>query len=120
MLRKIRLKATAVFLVVLIMISGMVPGLDGFVLKASAATYYEWRTVGSAGSSVCSGEYTSIAVVNGMPLVVYSDANSGDRTSVQCFRQEGSWNSLGESGFSYGCALYTDIAIDSSGTPYVV
>ena len=83
-----------------------------------------WVTVGSAGFSTGNVFFTSIAVDgSGTPYVVYSDGggpiNDNGPTTVMKYNGT-SWVTVGSAGFSAGAAYYTSIAIDTSGTPYVV
>jgi Secretion system C-terminal sorting domain len=81
-----------------------------------------WVTVGTAGFSAGIASYTSIAIDgSGTPYVVYGDYSptSSGRATVMKYNGS-SWVTVGTAGFSAGQAFYTSIAIDGSGTPYVV
>jgi len=79
-----------------------------------------WTTEGSAGFTLDTANYTSIAINgSGTPYVVYVDAGISDKATVMEYIG-GSWDLVGIEGFSAGRTDFTSIAIDASGTPYVV
>ena len=98
--------------------------------KATVMKYdgSNWVTVGSAGFSAGNAAKTCIAIDNGgMPCVVYEDRGTlsgtiflNGRATVMKYNGS-SWINLGSPGFSAGDHIdYPSIAIDPSGTPYVV
>ena len=92
--------------------------------KATVMMYNgtSWATVGSAGFSDSFAYYTAIAIgKNDTPYVVYSDGDAMGEGRATVMKYNGSsWVTVGAPKFSAGTAEYTSIAIDSSGTPYVV
>ncbi len=90
------------------------------VKKFSAGS---WTDVGIPGFSAGGAENTSIAIDgSGTPYVVYSDISNSSKATVKKF-SAGVWTDVGTSGFSTGQAGFffsTSIAIDGSGTGYVV
>ena len=78
-----------------------------------------WTVVGSAGFTLDTANYTSIAIDgSGTPYVVYVDAGISDKATVMKYTG-GSWDLVGIEGFSAGATNFTSIAINASGTPYV-
>jgi hypothetical protein len=83
-----------------------------------------WETVGvsTAGFSTGQAVYTAIAIDNvGTPYVVYMDISNASKATVMKYNSgSSSWVIVGSAGFSQDMVESTDIAIDGSGTPYVV
>ena len=85
-----------------------------------------WETVGTAGFSAggVSGYHWLAIDASGTPYVAYSALSTTTLNSdgpVTVMKYNGtSWVNVGSAGFSAGVAYYTSIAIDGSGTPYVV
>ena len=82
-----------------------------------------WVTVGSPRFSAGQAGSPSIAIDrSGTPYVAYSDGNIvstlGPATVMKY--NGSSWVAVGSPGFSAASVIYTSIAIDSSGAPYVV
>jgi len=81
-----------------------------------------WVGVGSAGFSDGQANGTTIAIdTGGTPYVVYSDLGHGQQSTVMKYTS-GGWVDVGAAGFS-GSGVQvgnTCIAINDSGTPYVV
>ncbi|EKQ53620.1 MULTISPECIES: Ig-like domain-containing protein [unclassified Clostridium] len=81
-----------------------------------------WVLVGSAGFSTGQAFYTSIAIDgSGTPYVACQDyGNSDNGATVMKYTDSTGWKAVGTEDFSQGYASYTSIAIDASGTPYIV
>src|ERR1035437_1091503 len=83
-----------------------------------------WVYVGNCGFTSGAGSYTSIAIDgNGIPYVAFRDFFHNYRASVMKF-DGNNWVYVGSPGFSaFGSgqagAVYTSLAIDKNGTPYV-
>lgn len=83
-----------------------------------------WVTVGVDGFTPSAASYTSIAIDrNNIPYVAFRDAFYNYRASVMKFNGN-NWVYVGSPGFSalgggQQGALYTSLAIDKNGTPYV-
>jgi hypothetical protein len=80
-----------------------------------------WTQVGVAGFSPDMVENTSLAFDSSdTPYVAYQDWANDRKASVMRFNSAtSSWEQVGVAGFSIGATLYTNLAIDSSGMPYV-
>ena len=81
-----------------------------------------WETVGTAGFSADAASYISIAInSNGIPYVAYKDFGTSGNGGITVKKFNGTvWETVGSEGFSGSYIFYTDIAINSNGTPYVV
>ena len=98
---------------------------EGIGQKASVMKYSgnSWINVGSAGFSASYTNYTNIAIDNrGTPYVVYEDGLYLTDTAKATVMKyvDSNWINVGLAGFSAGQVEWTSIAIDASGTPYVV
>ncbi len=92
------------------------------IVRKYNGTTREWETLGGAGSFYSSTQ-TSIAIdSSGTLYIVYRDqAVAGSRATVKKYDgTSNSWVTVGGAGFSAAESNYTSIAIDRSGTPYVV
>ena len=93
--------------------------------KATVMKYdgSSWVAVGSPGGfSDSVAVYTKIAIDrNGTPYVVYMDYGHNYGATVMKYNgpAPAGWVTVGSAGFSAGSVVYTSIAIDSGGTPYV-
>ncbi len=84
-----------------------------------------WIAVGGAGFSIGAAWTPSIAIdKSGTPYVAYCEtpaglgyAGSGPVTVMKY--SSGSWGAVGSTEFSAGTALFTSIAIDTGGVPFV-
>lgn len=67
------------------------------------------------------GHYVSLALspLDGTPHVAYQDWGSSNRATVMALGSSGSWAPLGTAGFTSGAVLYTSLAFDQAGTPYL-
>ena len=100
---------------------------DGSVGNAATVMKFNgssWVNVGSVGFSYYATLFTSIAIDgSGTPYVVYPNGGDDEKASVMKYNDT-SWGGGipigGSCCFSAGVAHYTSIAIDGSGTPYVV
>ncbi len=82
-----------------------------------------WMPVGSAGFSLASASNASIAIDSSGTLYVGYATGGGmmGNGSMTVMKYNGSnWEAVGSADFADGGDQYTKIAIDSSGTPYVV
>ena len=81
-----------------------------------------WVAVGSVGFSTGPVNFTSIALdPSGTPYVVYADYDGFHFYGATVMKFNGtSWTLLGTTGFSAGFTSYDNIAVDGSGTPYVI
>ncbi len=80
-----------------------------------------WETVGTAGFSEGEVWYTSLAFNGSTPYVAYQDKGNGNKATVMRFNGTGTvgtWETVGDAGFSAGETDYTSLAFDGS-TPYV-
>ncbi len=101
--------------------------VDGSVGNAATVMKFNgssWVNVGSVGFSYYATLFTSIAIDgSGTPYVVYPNGGDDEKASVMKYNDT-SWGGGipigGSCCFSAGVAHYTSIAIDGSGTPYVV
>lgn len=76
-----------------------------------------WLTLGSPSGLYA--DWIKITTDNsGIPYVVFSEQSMSYKLSVMKFNGS-SWVYVGSPGFTTSNAYYADIAIDSSGTPYV-
>ena len=104
--------------------------IDGEHDKRATVMKYDgsnWVTVGSAGFSNPVYYYISIAIdSNDVPYVLYADTANSKGATVMKYDKDGQgqyrWMNVGAANFSGGSLAvdYPAIAIDSSGTPYVV
>jgi len=83
-----------------------------------------WYPIGAPAFLDSSAGYTSMAIDgSGTPYIVYSAGSypftAYGRATVMKYNGS-NWVTVGSAGFSDSTALYTNIAIDGSGTPYVV
>ncbi|GEO07435.1 hypothetical protein AAE02nite_50990 [Adhaeribacter aerolatus] len=79
-----------------------------------------WQVVGKSGFSVGQADYISLVLdAKGIPYVVYTDKENGDKATVQKYSNN-NWEYVGSAGFSAVRASSTSIALDAKGTPYVV
>jgi hypothetical protein len=80
-----------------------------------------WTTVGNQGFSSSKADHVSIALnKSGIPYVVYRETANGEKATVKKFNGT-SWVNVGNAGLANGYgAAWTQIAIDSASTPYVV
>jgi len=99
---------------------------DGINSYKATVMYYDsssssWKTLGSAGFSSETIDYTSLAIdSSGTPYVAYSDDGSSGKATVMYYdSSSSSWKTLGSAGFSSGYVDCPSLAIDSSGRPYV-
>ena len=93
--------------------------------KATVMKYdgTSWVTVGVAGFSASVAESESLAIDrSGTPYVAYMDFSTGvagGQATVMKYNGS-SWENVGSPGFSDSAVQTPGIAIDNSGTPYVV
>ncbi len=85
------------------------------VMKYDGAT---WATVGNINATAASAP-PQIKIYNGTPYVVYSDDANSNKASVLTYNGT-AWTIVGTAGFSAAQAMEPDMAIDASGTLYVV
>jgi hypothetical protein len=78
----------------------------------------QWQYVGLANVSDGAALYTSLAVYNNTPYVLYSDTPNGDKASVKKFDGT-AWVNVGSLDFSGGAISNPKIATDDGGVPYV-
>jgi hypothetical protein len=80
-----------------------------------------WVTIGLAGFSAGTADYTNIAIgSDDVPYVVYKDGSADGKATVMKYNDtESAWEALGGAGISAGAADYTCIAIDSTGKPWI-
>jgi hypothetical protein len=81
-----------------------------------------WVTVGTAGFSAGTADYTSLALDSGnTPYVAYvADFNLGYGGMATVSRYDGSnWVTVGTGSVSAGLVRYMSLALDSGNTPYV-
>ena len=92
--------------------------------KATVMTYNgsSWVPLGIPGFSIGIIDWPSIAIdPSGTPYVVYQDHWCTNGFGATVMKYNGSaWVNVGSPGFSIGMVTNTKIAIDASGTPYVV
>ncbi|AUR51782.1 hypothetical protein [Aquella oligotrophica] len=82
----------------------------------------QWFSVGSAGFSAGSTNYSSIAfnLSNNQPYVAYRDNSQNSKVTVMAFNGI-SWENVGNAGFSAGQSDWVDLAFNpSTNQPYVV
>lgn len=92
------------------------------VFKCAINGQCTWTPVGiSTGFSGGQANFTAIALdtSTGIPYVIYRDDVNGSKATVQKFNGT-AWQVVGIAGFSVGQVGYCDIAIDPTGTPYVI
>jgi hypothetical protein len=93
--------------------------------KATTMTYNnlsgEWETVGSAGFSNGSANYTSLDIDGNNKLyVAFSDGGNSYKVTTMTYNDlSGEWEAVGSSGFSNDSANYTSLAIDGNNKLYV-
>jgi hypothetical protein len=92
--------------------------------KASAMKFdgTAWSPVGAAtGFSGAGAAYTSLAFNgSGTPYVAYQDASTTPTNKATVMKFDGTnWVTVGGAGFSGAAAVYTSLAVNNSGTPYV-
>jgi len=94
-------------------------GYNATVMKYNGSN---WVTVGSPMFSVGAVAYISIAIDNSGTLYVgYQDLSPSYYEKATVMKYNGStWVTVGSPGFSAGAASFTKIAIDYTGTPYMV
>ena len=82
----------------------------------------EWTCVGNIQASAGKVAYLSLALdTHGVPYLAFLDVDHDAKATVLKYDAKiTQWHSLGNEGFSAGEALYTAIAIDKNGIPYVV
>lgn len=85
-----------------------------------------WTNIGSPGFTSGSAGYTSLAVdAQGRVYVGYSDGDhtdvsgEGKLTVMRYTPSQGSWQTIGNPGFTQNGALNARLALDNAGTPYV-
>lgn len=81
-----------------------------------------WETVGSAGFSVGTAQFTSLYVYNGTPYIAFQDGGNANKATVMKYNGSG-WETVGSAGFSSGApysseSLFTSLYV-YNGTPYV-
>ncbi len=93
-------------------------GLKATVIKYNGTA---WVTVGTAGFTVGEADNVTIAVDHtGTPYIVYSDAGGTPDSYATVKKFDGTnWVTVGGAGFTGTLALFPDIAINSTGVPYV-
>ena len=96
--------------------SGQKPAL----LKYSSGS---WTTLTSSSAPATNGSmYNSMALdASGNPYLAFTERYSTYANKATVMKYSGgSWSTVGSEGFSAGSASYTSLALNSSGTPYVV
>ena len=90
------------------------------VMKYSS-TSKSWEAVGSPGFSAGRTDYESLVVNGGgVPYVAYEDEGNSNKATVMKYNSTSeNWETIGSAGFSASNAIYTSLAIDGNGTPYV-
>jgi len=78
-----------------------------------------WVTVGAPDFSVGGAAGVSMVIGNGTPYVAYSDGANGLKATVMKYNGT-AWVNVGMPGFSAAEADEVTIAVDHTGTPYVV
>ncbi|GAC22237.1 Ig-like domain-containing protein [Paraglaciecola arctica] len=114
-------RGRALFAASLLLLSLTAATANGAINSApQIVTGDKWQSVGAAGFSLGSAEFTDIAFdSNDVPYVAYEDAGNDYKTTVKKF--DGSaWMDVGGAGFSAGIAYNTNIAFNSHDVPYVV
>ncbi len=81
-----------------------------------------WEVVGSAGFSLESAQYLSLAIDNNnVPFVAYSDLAYNERATVKRYNSgNNAWETLGMDGFSNNAAGFVSMALTGNGIPVVV
>jgi hypothetical protein len=103
-------KILFLIVIIILLVSAVLP-------SASAQAATTWEVVGTPGFSSEAAWFTSLAVDQGTPYVVYQDWDKGNKATVMKFNGN-AWISVGTPGFSAGNAGVTSIVLDN-GTPYV-
>ncbi len=80
-----------------------------------------WENVGNAGFSVEAATDISLVINgNGVPHVAFTDRGNGLKVAVMRLNSAGTaWENVGNAPVSVGAALYTSLALNGEGVPYV-
>src|SRR5690606_9659060 len=88
-------------------------------LIATVTVNAQWQTVGTAGFSESSAQFTSLAFnSDNEPFVAYQDAGNSNKATVMKF--DGSnWVTVGTAGFSAGDVFWNSLAFNSDNEPFI-
>lgn len=75
-----------------------------------------WETVGSIASSTIGSTFTFNN--NNIPYVAFRDGENNNKATVMKF-ENGSWQFVGQPGFSSGGTAYLSLSFDSNNIPYI-